>query len=331
MIGTYGRGIWILDDLTPLQQLDASLLSAQAGLVKPKNTYRFRPITAPMFMFDDPSAGTDPPPGASLNYWLDEDALDSIELSILDQGDTIRTIKHLGKKGINRVWWDLRTDKTDALKLRTTPQYAEWVALDKNRTRKSESTRFNILVPPGNYAVKFSHDGNVYEEEISILKDPHSEGSEQDIMEQNAMMRSLYNDMNEAVGIVNEMELIRRQMLDLKMILEEDDNQNSMIKTIDSVDHKLLMLEQNMLQLNTTFTGQDMVRWPERLIGKIAYLASTIQTADFKPNSQQHAVNDLLKERLADANRAFREFLDNDMVRLSSVLKMEGMGVIIKP
>ncbi|NND32122.1 MAG: sialidase, partial [Saprospiraceae bacterium] len=331
VVGTYGRGIWILDDLTPLQQMDASLLTSEADLLKPKNTYRFIPITAPMFMFDDPSAGQDPPPGAAINYWLHEDATDSIEVHIIDMGDTLRTIKHLGKKGLNRVWWDLYSDKTDALKLRTSPQYAEWVELDKDRTRKSESTRFNMLVAPGTYTVTFQYAGKNHREEVTILKDPHSEGSEDDIKEQAALMKSLYNDMNDAVAIVNEMELIRRQMLDLKMLLKERNSTDPMLATIDSVDYKLLTLEQNLLQLNTTFTGQDMVRWPERLVGKISYLASTVQTADFRPNSQQRAVNDLLREQLANAKRSFREFLDKDLERLGDMLKTQGVGGIIKP
>jgi hypothetical protein len=91
------------------------------------------------------------------------------------------------------------------------------------------------------------------------------------------------------------------------------------------------MLEQVLLKHNNTFTGQSLVRWPERLIGKISHLTSTTQTADFKPTSQQRAVNDLLKEHLSDAKRSFREFMDTEMNKLSLLLNSQGAGLIVKP
>jgi photosystem II stability/assembly factor-like uncharacterized protein len=67
VISTYGRGFWILDDLTPLQQLTAEVAAKPAHLFPPRAAYRFRPITAPSTTYDDPTAGTDPEYGASIN------------------------------------------------------------------------------------------------------------------------------------------------------------------------------------------------------------------------------------------------------------------------
>jgi hypothetical protein len=63
VIGTYGRGFWILDDLAPLQQLTPSVLAAGSHLFAPRAAYRFRFITAPSSTYDDPTIG-DPRPGA---------------------------------------------------------------------------------------------------------------------------------------------------------------------------------------------------------------------------------------------------------------------------
>ena len=54
VVGTYGRGIWIMDDITPLQQLNKKITSSAAHLFEPRKAYRFRPITSPFTMFDDP-------------------------------------------------------------------------------------------------------------------------------------------------------------------------------------------------------------------------------------------------------------------------------------
>ena len=69
VIGTYGRGVWILDDISPLQQLTATNSQQQAFLFKPKDAYRFQPITMTLQFFPAASTGEDPPFGASINFW----------------------------------------------------------------------------------------------------------------------------------------------------------------------------------------------------------------------------------------------------------------------
>ncbi|MFM8781082.1 MAG: hypothetical protein ACKOFO_06390, partial [Gemmatimonadota bacterium] len=70
VISTYGRGFFILDDVTPLQQLTPEVMAATAHLFQPRAAYRFRNITAPSSTYDDPTTGEDPQYGASINYWL---------------------------------------------------------------------------------------------------------------------------------------------------------------------------------------------------------------------------------------------------------------------
>ncbi len=60
VISTYGRGFWIMDDITPLQQLTPQVLAADAHLFTPRPAYRFRPITAPSTPYDDPTVGENP-------------------------------------------------------------------------------------------------------------------------------------------------------------------------------------------------------------------------------------------------------------------------------
>ena len=71
VIATYGRGFWILDDLTPLQQLNQSARDAGAHLFTPRAAYRFQSIEPPgQAPAIDMTAGQNPPYGASINYWL---------------------------------------------------------------------------------------------------------------------------------------------------------------------------------------------------------------------------------------------------------------------
>jgi hypothetical protein len=62
VISTYGRGFWIMDDITPLRALTPELLASPATLFAPRAAYRYRPITAPSSSYDDrrsvPTRGT---------------------------------------------------------------------------------------------------------------------------------------------------------------------------------------------------------------------------------------------------------------------------------
>ncbi len=70
VISTYGRGFWIMDDITALQQMTPEVLAADAHLFPPRPAYRFRVITAPSTPYDDPTVGENPQYGASINYYL---------------------------------------------------------------------------------------------------------------------------------------------------------------------------------------------------------------------------------------------------------------------
>ncbi|KKL18107.1 hypothetical protein LCGC14_2478830, partial [marine sediment metagenome] len=94
VVGTYGRGFWIMDDLSPLQQLTSDVASADAYLFEPRSAYRFHNITSSMSMSNDPTAGENPQYGASINYWLGSDQAGDVEIRVASEsGETIRTLE----------------------------------------------------------------------------------------------------------------------------------------------------------------------------------------------------------------------------------------------
>src|SRR5256712_1194373 len=155
VVSTYGRGFWILDDVTPLQQLTADVPAQATHLFKPPAADRFRPITAPHTMTDDPTAGQNPPYGAAINYWLKTAPTGDVTLTILDAGgQTVRTLQGTKSVGINRVWWDLRTDSTKAARLRTKPLYDPELRLGPEGWRLAPGVcRMTGQVSPGTFHV----------------------------------------------------------------------------------------------------------------------------------------------------------------------------------
>src|SRR5262249_41059035 len=125
VIATYGRGFWILDDLTPIQQMNQTVRDSNVHLFPPRPAYRFRQGTVAVTMPEDPSAGQNPPYGAAINYYLKTAPAGDVRISIADaKGQTVRTLAGTKNVGLNRIVWNLEDEQTTEVHLRTSPAYA---------------------------------------------------------------------------------------------------------------------------------------------------------------------------------------------------------------
>ncbi|MEE8587216.1 MAG: sialidase, partial [Acidobacteriota bacterium] len=332
VVGTYGRGFWILDDITPLQQLTPEVASSEVHLFQPRPAYRFRPITQPMTMFNDPSAGENPPYGASINYWLAEEPEGKVEIRIADSsGEAIRTLEGKKEAGINRLWWDLEGEPSDQIKLRSKPLHADWVDLGEERWLPARVGRISVLAPPGEYTLTLQVGGQEYTRQLQVLKDPHSEGSLEDIRIQTEMLADLREDMNAAAALINRIEWIRRQLYDLRAALEERENLEEVLTAAAELDKKLIALESNLLQLKVTGTGQDRVRWPTRLAGKLSHLANGVAVGDFPPTDQQREVHQLLRQRLKRWQDDLKQLEAGGLAQFQGMLSEQNLSFPVLP
>jgi len=332
VVGTYGRGFWILDDLTPLQQLTPEVARSQAHLFSPRDAYRFRPITAPMMMFDDPSAGEDPPYGASINYWLSKAPEGDVKLRIENQkGETVRTLDGTKNTGINRIHWNLEGEPSTEIKLRMKPLYADWVEMGKEGFRAAAVGRISILQPPGEYTVVLEVGGKEYRESLRVLKDPHSEGTEEDIRLQTEMLEELRKDLSETASSINRIEWIRKQLQDLRSVVNElgAKDQAAVVDGSKELDGTLVALEEKLYELKVTDRGQDRVRWPTMLAGRLAYLANAVSVSDFRPTDQHREVQKVLKERLGSYRQELDNLLENEIPAFNRTLRERNLPTVL--
>src|SRR4029453_2717123 len=70
VVGTYGRGFYILDDVSPLEQISDAVRASSLHVFEPRPAYRFRTISRPNLARPGPNAGRNAPYGATANYWL---------------------------------------------------------------------------------------------------------------------------------------------------------------------------------------------------------------------------------------------------------------------
>src|SRR5499425_2185349 len=310
-IATYGRGFWILDDLTALEQLTPEIAASNAHLFAPRAAYRFRDVAEPFGPSYDPAAGHNPPYGVPINFYLKSKPgeKDTVKLTISDAaGKTVREFEcHAAKEegakrpggpgggdgeegekatppcevkaGINSIWWNLESERSTEMKLQTSPLYAPDVKLGPEGWRPApDGERISLLAAPGTYTVTLTVGAQKSSEKLTVLKDPHSTGNEKDIQTQTQFLTGLRDEMNSLATSVNQIESIRAQLAALEKELGTDDTAKAIRKAADELAEKLTNAESKVLQLKETGRGQDGVRWTSMLASKINYLADEAGT-----------------------------------------------------
>ena len=328
VVATYGRGFWILDDITALQQLTPQIMNGDAHLFAPRPAYRFRAITSEAGSPEDPTVGRNPAYGASINYFLKSVPSGNVTITIADsKGQVVRTLNGSRAAGLNRVNWDLRSTPSKAVVYRTSPLYAPDVRVGPDGTRPGSGGQMRILEPPGTYTVKLSVGGRDYTQPLTVRKDPHSAGTEVDIEAQHRMLLDLRRDLDTAADVVNSIEQVRSQIYGITRLVEEA----NIKKAGDELDKKLIDVEGKLVELRSTGRGQDGVRWEAKLVGKLSYLANGLAGADFKPTSQQGDVQKVLEDLLKRYQAETDALLNRDLGGLNELLRGAKAPTIMMP
>jgi hypothetical protein len=321
VVGTYGRGFWILDDLTPLQQLDEGIVDSHVHLFAPRPAYRFQRLETTMDIPDHGHAGHNPPYGASINYYLKTVPEGDIHIEILDgMGKTIKALQGTRNLGINRVWWNLRNEPSTQTQLRMPPLYAPHVQVGPDGWRPSRGRPISFRVAPGTYTVKLTAGGKELTRELVVKKDPRSAGTEADIRVQIEMLRELWEMSDAVASRVNQIEWIRKQVDDLCGLLEDDEAASDIIAAGEELEEKLMAVEGNLIQLKH-IAGQDFLRWPGRFYSKLGRLASEVGSTDFPPTAQQLEVYEMYKAQWVEYRAEIDAVLNQDLAAFNRLLE----------
>ncbi|MCP4896898.1 MAG: sialidase, partial [bacterium] len=336
VVGTYGRGFWILDDITPLQQLTPKVTESDVFLFDPRPAYRFHDVTG----------GADGDATAHINYYLKSSPEGEVEISIVDKdGVTVNTLEGTKKAGINRAPWNLRYEPAKGAKLRIKPTGNPHVVEEKRFRKTWEDEGWypveswgtgggfaGIRVRPGTYSVKLTVDGEDHSTELVVRKDPRSAGSLADIDQLVSMQLKLRDDINAVADLVNRMEWLRKQLQDLRDVLADEETAELVLNAADEFEAKISALEDQVLQPMNREADSKSFRFPNLLYAKLSVLAGDVaENVDFTPNEQQREVHALLRESLEKHTKELDELVETELSAFNALLLDLGFSGVVAP
>jgi photosystem II stability/assembly factor-like uncharacterized protein len=334
VVATSGRGFWVLDDLSAIQQSEGSL-AEEVELFSPKQTYRFNLGGGGReFGADNPATGI------TFDYYLPE-KMDTSELTIEvlgANGDVIRSYTNQkakdfktwtggpsapetapSKKGINRFSWDLRREQM--------PAVDGVFALGDYR---------GGIVPPGDYSIRIKTPNDTLTTETKLLPDPTLEAKPEDYAAQQKILLGV-EDMVEDIHVsVNRMRKVKDQLKNLNALVKEFDGTKDLITTGKSIIDQITAWEENLIQPDQK-TFQDVINFPNQLNSELMNLKSRVDgavpgaTAGSKLRLQdlrtawsklQAELNRIIDEEVGGFNAAYKEL---DLPAL--ILPGGGLGV----
>jgi photosystem II stability/assembly factor-like uncharacterized protein len=335
VIGTYGRGFYILDDIGSIQELDQEVLAKEVHLFNQRPAYRFQEVQGIKTEGRTMTTGSNPPYGMDINYYLKNPAKE-VKVEIFDKdGNQVRTINGRKDSGVNRVWWDLRHEPTLQPKLLVAPQDKPWVKLEGREFRPLVTWdldlyrgQFGPRVIPGDYEIRITVDGQTVSQMGKVIKDPNTAGTLDDIQKQVEFSLKLNAAMNEVVLAINEIEIIRKELEELTL-LNQDEQIALKAKELEA---KILEVEGALFDVNLTGAREDAFRNPMKLYGRISALASDTGGfgADFRPTNQQMEVYNVFRKQLDDIQVQYKRLIEEEIPKFNQYLLSRDIQMILK-
>lgn len=333
VVGTYGRGFWILDDVTPLQQLTDEVLASRVHLFEPRPAYRFLRRESANSQPGDPAAGENPEYGASVNFYLGDDP-GPVRVEIeTEDGEPVRTLS-VGspREGLNRVMWDLRHEASRLPRIRTAAlEHAHADVGERGWRSPPDGGPVRPVAVPGRYRVRLVAGEEERTRWLTVLQDPESDASMADMRAQLEMSLELREMSDSTAALIDRIEWARKSFQDLEARLRAEEGYGDLVDAGEELSRALVDLEMRLYDLRLTggSARQDTIRWPRQLYAKLASLAGYISGSDHRPTDQAREVRDLYRTWLTEVLERWSELAEGDLARFNRMLAEEGLPPVV--
>ena len=341
VVGTHGRSFWILDNITPLRQLDARGADAPARLFKPQLARRVRwNMNTDTPLPPEEPAGENPPDGAILDYTLKAASAGPVTLEILDaSGKLVRRFSSADKPepveekelnvptywirpepvpsggaGFHRFVWDLHYPPPEALRhdypmtaiLRDTPRrpVGPWAL-------------------PGTYSIRLTAGGTTETRPLTIEMDPRVRTSSADLARQFELSIGLCAAMREDYAAVQEVRALRAQV----KTLAEKAGKGPAGEALAALDAKAAPLQGSAGGFEGG-PGRGGAGDLSRLNGQLVALLEVLQEADAKPTPAAVSAVEELRKSLAGLLARWKELKTREVPAVNAELRKMGLPPI---
>tara|TARA_Y100000996_G_scaffold97834_2_gene70264 strand:- start:2852 stop:5983 length:3132 start_codon:yes stop_codon:yes gene_type:complete len=306
IVATQGRGIWILDDLTVLHQINDSTVNNQINLFAPKDSYRMRGSGGK----SSKTAGTNIENGVIVYYNIKnyDSSKDSISLSFsTSEGNLIKTFSNHDKvnilkvnKGSNKFVWDTKHDGAEIL-----DGMIFWSA-----------SFSGAKSPPGKYLVTLIKNGVKKSQPFKILIDPRSEVSVEEIQKQLNFVNEVNKVVDQAHKAIKQIREVNIKLKEFETNFKSSSSLTDLISTSKKIRNKLSEVEKNLYQTQNK-SNQDPLNFPIKLTNKLGHLNRLVTLNDFAPTDQDNQVRIELTNKVEKELKIFKSLIDNEVKKFN--------------
>ena len=337
VLATHGRSFWILDDLSPVRQYSEEIAKQAVHLYAPATAWRIHNPERPPHRVT--LAGTNPPSGAVIDFYVREVPKGETRIDILDaQGQTIRSLSSLKTKvpdepldpddkkpekeikveaGLNRLIWDLHYEKANRV-----PGYSLWEYNDGAE---------GPLALPGNYQVRLTVDGQTQTAPFEVKLDPRVHTTQAELEQQFQMQMQIREQLNRIYAAVNQIEDVRTQTEALKRRLPADEGARPLLSSADGLTAKLVSVREPLINLKIS-ANEDSLAYRPGLDGQWAFLGMIVGSGcDCPPTEAAHRRFDQLRKATDESLARWDDLQKSDVAAFQRMAAGQGIYPVAVP
>jgi photosystem II stability/assembly factor-like uncharacterized protein len=307
VLGTHGRGIWIIDDVSSLRALGKDTLAKPAAFLPGHPVQQRMGGVGGWVDGDAVFRGENPPGGAVITYYQRQrHTYGPLKLEVLDaKGKVLQTLPATKRRGINRVVWDMR--------------------VAPERVPRAATTAYNATqgprVLPGAYTVRLTKGADVVETKLTVGLDRRASYSLADRKAQFDAASRIQAMFGEMTGLTDRIDVARAALEARKSALPPNDPLALQVRTVDG------KLEEAKKLIVATKEG-GAITGEERIREHLDILYGAVNGWEGKPARYQLERIDALKKELADAHAKLDEIVNKDLKALEGPLREKKLDPI---
>jgi photosystem II stability/assembly factor-like uncharacterized protein len=307
VIATHGRGIWIIDDISPLRALQRDVVASEAALIPGRPAQQRIQGNGGWANGDASYTGQNPADGVVITYYQKaRQVIGRIGIDVLDgQGRMVTTIPPSNRKGLNRVVWSMRDDPPQ------TPRGATLVFQAAQGPR----------VPPGAYTVRLTKGKNSYTMPLTVALDRRASFTVADKQAQYAAAKRVS-------ALFGRMSVLNDRIVDVSAQAQQ---RASGLPASDALRSKLAGLANDAGELRKKIVATKeggAITGEERLREHMGYVYGAILSTEDSPTPYQMARVDALERELTDVEGSFATLTTTQLADVNRGLKAKNLPEI---